>query len=157
MRLCASRRCSRCCAAAMRGSRPRSQRSFAARRAEAGQGNLRTGLWWLVEGHGGEAALRLGAAMRPLWVEVDAVSEGRSALAHALEVCQQRQVVVAAAVRAKALYVAGWLACWQQDAVQGRPLLEESLALYRCLEDGRGAAMVQSCLCALRGEGEEGE
>src|SRR5947209_10115722 len=126
-------------------------------RREAEQGNLRTALWWLLERHEGEAALRLAAAMRPLWVQVDAVSEGRSALAHALEVCQQRQVVVAAAVRAKVLYVAGWLACWQQDAVQGRPLLEESLALYRCLEDGRGAAMVQSCLCALRGEGEEGE
>jgi ATP/maltotriose-dependent transcriptional regulator MalT len=119
-------------------------------RLEPEQENLRAALWWLLERHEGEAALRLAAALRQFWLLGDAVSEGRIALEHALEVCKESQSAVSPAVRAKALYVAGWLAYWQHDSVQATPLLEDSLKLYRSLEDTRGAAAALTCLNALR-------
>lgn len=119
-------------------------------RLEPEQENLRAALWWLLERHEGEAALRLAAALRQFWLLGDAVSEGRIALEHALEVCKESQSAVSPAVRAKALYVAGWLAYWQHDSVQATPLLEDSLKLYHSLEDTQGAKDALTCLNALR-------
>src|SRR5438477_945696 len=99
-------------------------------RLELEQGNLRAALWWLLEGREGEAALRMAAALRQFWVLADAVSEGRSALEQALEVCDESQLAVSPAVRAKALYAARWQAIWQHDPAQATPLLEDSLELY---------------------------
>jgi predicted ATPase/DNA-binding CsgD family transcriptional regulator len=119
-------------------------------RLEPEQGNLRAALWWLLEHREGEAALRLVVALRQFWVLADAVSEGRIALEQALEVCDESQPAVSLAVRAKALYAAGWLAYWQHDPVQATPLLEVSLELYRSLEDTQGAEDALTCLNALR-------
>ncbi|HEX6554117.1 MAG TPA: LuxR C-terminal-related transcriptional regulator, partial [Ktedonobacteraceae bacterium] len=119
-------------------------------RLEPEQENLRAALWWLLERHEGEAALRLAAALRQFWVLADAVSEGRIALEQALEVCKENQPAVSLAVCAKALYAAGWLAYWQHDPVHATRLLEDSLELYRCLEDTQGAEDALTCLNALR-------
>ena len=119
-------------------------------RLEPEQENLRAALWWLLERHEGEAALRLAAALRQFWVLADAVSEGRIALEQALEVCKENQSAVSLAVRAKALYAAGWLAYWQHDPVQASRLLEDGLELYHSLEDTQGAEDALTCLNALR-------
>jgi len=126
-------------------------------RLELEQGNLRAALWWLLERREGEAALRLAAALRQFWVLADAVSEGRIALEQALEVCDESQLAVSPAVRAKALYAARWLASWQHDPVQATPLLEDSLKLYRSLEDTQGTMAVLTCLNALRRNRDDGE
>jgi len=126
-------------------------------RLELEQGNLRAALWWLLERREGEAALRMAAALRQFWVLADAVSEGRSALEQALEVCDESQLAVSPAVRAKALYAARWLATWQHDPVQATPLLEDSLKLYRSLEDTQGTMAVLTCLNALRRNRDDGE
>jgi len=126
-------------------------------RLELEQGNLRAALWWLLERREGEAALRMAAALRQFWVLADAVSEGRSALEQALEVCDESQLAVSPAVRAKALYAARWQATWQHDPVQATPLLEDSLKLYRSLEDTQGTMAVLTCLNALRRNRDDGE
>src|SRR2546421_12422104 len=79
-------------------------------RLEPEQENLRAALWWLLERHEGEAALRLAAALRQVWGLADAVREGRTALEQALEACKGNPPAGSLAVRAKALYAAGWLA-----------------------------------------------
>ena len=119
-------------------------------RLEPEQENLRAALLWLLERHEGEAALRLAAPLRQFWLLADAVSEGPGVLELALEVCYENQFAVSPAVRAKALYAAGLLAFWQHDPVQATPLLEDSLKLYRSLEDTQGAALALTCLNALR-------
>ncbi|TMC90872.1 MAG: hypothetical protein E6J22_12435 [Chloroflexi bacterium] len=119
-------------------------------RLEPEQENLRAALWWLLERHEGEAALRMAAALRQFWVLADAVSEGRIALEQALEVCKENQPAVSLAVRAKALYAAGWLAYWRHDPVHATPLLEDSLELYHSLEDTQGAQDALTCLNALQ-------
>src|SRR2546430_5920916 len=125
-------------------------------RLEPEQGNLRAALWWLLERREGEAALRLAAALRQFWVLADAVSEGRIALEQALEVCDESHLAVSPAVRAKALYAARWQATWQHDPVQATPLLEDSLKLYRSLEDTQGTMAVLTCLNALRRDRDDG-
>src|SRR5205807_1205824 len=73
------------------------------------------------------------------------------------EVCDESQLAVSPAVRAKALYAARWLATWQHDPVQATPLLEDSLKLYRSLEDTQGTMAVLTCLNALRRNRDDGE
>src|SRR5260370_33990655 len=125
-------------------------------RLEPEQGNLRAALWWLLERREGEAALRMAPALRQFWVLADAVSEGRIALEQALEVCDESHLAVSPAVRAKALYAARWLASWPHDPVHASPLLEDSLELYRSLEDTQGTMAVLTCLNALRRNRDDG-
>src|SRR2546421_723287 len=72
-------------------------------------------------------------------------------------VCDESQLAVSPAVRAKALYAARWQATWQHDPVQATPLLEDSLKLYRSLEDTQGTMAVLTCLNALRRNRDDGE
>ena len=116
--------------------------------------NVRAALEWLLEHKKVEAALRLAAALRQFWVLPGYLDEGRSFLEQALKA--SKEIHVSPTVRAKALYAAGWLACWQNDRRQATPLLEESLQLFRSLGDKRGEASALTCLSALiheRGEG----
>jgi len=91
--------------------------------------NLRAALdWGLSEDP--ESALRLAGAMGWLWWSRSYHSEGRRWLARALPVNP-----APTRARAKALYVAGWLAHHQRDLDEARALFEESLALARNLQD----------------------
>jgi predicted ATPase/DNA-binding CsgD family transcriptional regulator len=119
--------------------------------------NLRAALEWLLEQKQGEEALRLAAALRRFWSLSEYLSEGRCFLEEALEVAEESQGHISPAVRAKALYAAGWLASRQHDLEYATPLLEESLRLYRSLGDKRGEASALSCLSAIyHDQGEKG-
>src|SRR6266508_4585206 len=89
-----------------------------------------------------EIGLRLAAALGEFWWPRGHLKEGRHWLARVLEWSDAPP-----AARAKALYRAGELAYGQADYHAAMPLLEQSLALYRQLEDKRGLA------CVLRGLG----
>jgi predicted ATPase/DNA-binding CsgD family transcriptional regulator len=114
--------------------------------------NLRTVLQWsleqagremTVEGrHSREMALRFGGALREFWRVHGHISEGRNFLERALVTSEGSE----APVRAKALIVAGHLAFIQSDYDRAEPLCQESLTLYRELEDQPGIAYALSML-----------
>jgi predicted ATPase len=105
-------------------------------RLEQEHDNLRAALGWTREQREQECGLRLAGALHTFWFRRGHLSEGRQWLSTLLA----REHPVAAAVRAKALRGAGYLALRQGDASQARALLEESLALYREVGDKGGIA-----------------
>ncbi|MBV9229104.1 MAG: tetratricopeptide repeat protein, partial [Chloroflexi bacterium] len=108
-------------------------------RLEQEQDNLRAALSWSLE-QGDEArretALRLTGALEVERVMRWSVSEGRAWLDRALANSEG----VSPSVRAKALYNAEWLAYLQGDLERAEELCQESLALYREINDTRGMA-----------------
>src|SRR5258706_2268603 len=107
--------------------------------------NLRAALSWTVEQgetqHNMGMALRLGGALRPFWWERGHWSEGRSFLERALAAGRSfADAWIDPAVQAKALLAAASLAFFQSAYEQAKTLCEESLALYRELEDPYGIA-----------------
>jgi len=123
-------------------------------RLERERGNLRAALEWLLERREIEAALRLATALRRFWLLRGYLSEGRSLLEHALTASSEGDRLVSAQVRAKALYVRGWLAFWQLDYERATELLTESLGLFRQMGDTRSIAgalnylgIIESNLC----------
>jgi len=121
-------------------------------RLEREHDNLRAVLQWSLEQAGNkeaiesersmETALRLGGALRSFWVVHGHISEGRSFLERALAAREG----IEAPVQAKALIVAGHLAFIQSDYDRAEPLFQQSLALYRQLEDQPGIAFALSLL-----------
>ncbi len=121
-------------------------------RLEREHDNLRAALQWSLEQAGDEEtmegkrsiemALRLGGALGRFWVVHGHISEGRNILERALAAREG----IKASVQAKALIVAGHLAFIQSDYDRAEPLLQESLALYRELEDQPGIAFALSML-----------
>ncbi len=115
-------------------------------RLEREHDNLRAALRWSVEqgeaGHSMERALRLGGALRWLWIVHCHWSEGRSFLERALAGSDG----VMASVRAKALEVAAQLALVTDDIDRVEALSKESLALYREQGDKAGLARTTSLL-----------
>jgi predicted ATPase/DNA-binding CsgD family transcriptional regulator len=93
--------------------------------------NLRAALSYLLERtedrESNEMALRLGAALSWFWVVRLHAHEGWTFLERALE----RSEGVAVAVRAKALYVAGYLAWQLGNLNRSEELCQQSLALFR--------------------------
>src|SRR5262249_28216024 len=81
-----------------------------------------------------EMALRLGAAMREFWETRSHAQEGWTFLERALE----RSEGVAVAVRAKALYVDGFLAGFLSNVDRSEELFQQSLALCRGSGDVAG-------------------
>jgi predicted ATPase/serine/threonine protein kinase/DNA-binding CsgD family transcriptional regulator len=113
-------------------------------RLEREHDNLRAVLQWSLEqagdeevGQHREIALRFGGALHMFWWTHGHWSEGRNFLEQALAVCEG----VAAPVRAKALYAAANLTFVQSNYERTEALAEESLALYRELEDQPGIAL----------------
>jgi len=101
------------------------------RRLERELDNLRAALNWFLErseaAESIEMALRLGAALS-LFLQVRShAQEGWTFLERALE----RSAGVAVAVRAKALYAAGFLAGFLGNVDRGEELCQQSLALFR--------------------------
>lgn len=104
-------------------------------RLEEDHDNLRAALSWLARHGLAEHALRLGAALRRFWRARGYITEGRERMSALLSLpgAQGRT-----ASRAKALHAAGWLAREQGDYGDARGLFEESLDIYRGLDDTRG-------------------
>ena len=107
------------------------------------QQNVRAALAWLLRPDDseersraeGELALRLAAALGYAWAVWGDWQDGRRWLTLALE----RAGPSASPARARGCFMAGWLARLQDDPA-GQPLLEESLAHFRTLEDASGSA-----------------
>jgi predicted ATPase/DNA-binding CsgD family transcriptional regulator len=120
-------------------------------RLEREHDNLRAALQWTVEQgetqHSMEMALRLGGALRRFWWTLGHWSEGRSFLERALAMeVSLADTGIDASVRAKALLAAANLAFYQSDYDRAEPLFQESLTLYRELEDQPGIAFALSML-----------
>jgi tetratricopeptide (TPR) repeat protein len=107
---------------------------------ESEHDNLRNALEWAIE-RDPEAALRLSGALWWFWYRSGHVNEGRDWLARALS----RSSEVTAA-RAKALTAVGLFAIEQGELAPGRAHLEESLAIYRCLDELPGCVLALSLL-----------
>lgn len=110
-------------------------------RLEAEHDNLRAALSWLLaprerEEKRAELGLRLAGALWWFW-NMHGLDEGRRWLEAALETDSS----VSAAVRAKALDVASWIAFSQRDE-SAITMLEETASLFRKLGDKPGVAGV---------------
>ena len=105
-------------------------------RIEKEHDNLRAALNWLALRGPADHGLRLAGALRRFWRARGYLSEGRERMAMLLSLSA---AAARTASRAKALHGAGWLASQQGDYECARVLLEESLAIYRELDDPRGS------------------
>lgn len=109
-------------------------------RLEQEHENVRAVLHWLLiqgeTGHGMTMALRLGAALKNFWAIRGPYREGRVFLERALAVREE----VAPAIQAKALLTAANLAFLQSDFNVAGAYCQESLQLFRELEDRTGIA-----------------
>jgi predicted ATPase/class 3 adenylate cyclase len=106
-------------------------------RLEQEHDNLRAAWQWAVEFGRLEMALRFGIALERFWVVRGHRNEGLAFLERALA----GSAGVATNVRAKALLAAARLAFNQSNYDQGEALVQESLALFRKLQDKRGIAL----------------
>jgi predicted ATPase/DNA-binding XRE family transcriptional regulator len=114
------------------------QRPIWLERLAADYDNLRAALVWSrTATDGGEAQLRLAAALWPFWYFRGYASEGRGWLEDALARTIASEPTPA---RALALCGAGALAWFEDDLTTARARLEESVALWRALGDDRGLA-----------------
>lgn len=114
-------------------------------RLEREHDNIRAALGWFREEREAERGLRLAAALLHFWWFRGHLAEGRARLEGLLDLYPAAQV--RDEVRAGALYALAILTYRQADyAVSewavARSLLEESLAIYRRLDDDRRVAMV---------------
>ncbi len=117
--------------------------------------NLRAALSWAREGDAG-LGLRLAGALWQFWHMRGRLGEGRRWLEDMLST-PYAATGAAAPARAKALYGAGWLAYRQGDDDRAAILCEESLRLYRGLDDNRGIVGALNLLGNVtddRGDGE---
>jgi tetratricopeptide (TPR) repeat protein len=100
--------------------------------------NLRAALRWCAASGDAEHSLRLGTALGQFWNLRGYLSEGRRWLEDALALSNDSS----AAVRAAAHLQAAWLAHDQMDNERALALGQESLTLYRALDDNLGIAKV---------------
>src|SRR5713226_6912347 len=113
---------------------------------ERERANLRAALAWLIEHGEAELALRFCGALWWFWYLRGYWSEGRRWLEGALGLAQAEGSTEA---RARALYSAGNLAYYQDDYAAARLLLEESIEIYRKLENKRELASALGALGVL--------
>jgi predicted ATPase/DNA-binding CsgD family transcriptional regulator len=108
-------------------------------RLEIERDNLRAALQWAIEHHEGDLARRMAGALQPFWFARSHWSEGRRWLEESL--AMDSIATPDQAVQAKVLYKAGVLVFYQGDYARARVLCEQSLALYRALDDKAGVLM----------------
>ena len=108
-------------------------------RISADLDNMRAALRHALTHRDAETALRLAAALQPLWVERKLIGEGRRWLADALALGVDASVALA---RGKALSAAGHLAMVHGDYAAARSFLEASLLLERANGDSRTVSRV---------------
>ena len=105
-------------------------------RLEQEHDNLRAALSWSIGGEDTELGLRLAVALYMFWYTRGYLGEGREWLEKAISANRD----AATHARARALNSTGWMALFQGKLEEAIPLLEESLALFRRLEDTVGTA-----------------
>lgn len=116
-------------------------------RLEAEHDNLRAALAWSHTVQDNEAiGPRLASAMSWFWVVHSHFSEGHMWLNAVLD----RSNIIAPAARAKVLRAAAMLSENHGDFARSSAYLEESLALYRDLDDSAGAAQALIFLGRIR-------
>jgi predicted ATPase/DNA-binding SARP family transcriptional activator len=106
-------------------------------RLEREHDNLRAALAWPLESQEIELGLRLGSALEGFWCPRGHVTEGRTYL---LRLLAHPAVAAPTAAHARALSTAASLTSFQGDNHAARALHEESLAIWRRLEDRAGIA-----------------
>jgi tetratricopeptide (TPR) repeat protein len=92
---------------------------------------------WALSASDDDTAVRLGWALYVFWWYRGHQREGRRWMEEALS----KSAAMSVSTRAKALFVAGTMAAGHADFQSAKPLLEESLSLFRELKDKRGAAL----------------
>ena len=112
------------------------------RRLQDETGNLRAAMAWSLDGGDLETGLRLAGVLFRFWSIRGELSEGRRWLEQAL----QRDADIAPAVRAKALFAAGYTALGQGDFAEAIRHFEASLELARQLRDD---VAIAGCLVQL--------
>ena len=96
--------------------------------------------------------LRLVSALRFYWINRGLLRLGLDVTTHALD---RPGAAVRNAARSLALFDAGQISMWMGQYAQGRPVLEESLAIAREMgDDGRVAAVLQPLSMAALGLGD---
>src|SRR5215212_4577735 len=110
------------------------------KRLDTEQDNVRAAIAWLLGKGESQTAARIGWALWLFWWMHGHFTEGRRWMEETLA----KGVSMPAAPRAKALFVAGTMADGQADRRSARPLLEESLGLFRELRDKLGSALALS-------------
>ena len=111
-------------------------------RLEREHDNLRAAMLWLLEREESESAARLGWALWLFWAMRAHFAEGRRWMEQTLSV--KSSASMPASARAKTLFVAGMMANYQGDHRSAELLVEESLELFRELEDKTGTAYALS-------------
>ena len=111
-------------------------------RLEQEHDNLRAAMAWLLGRGDSKEAARLGWALWLFWGIRAHFAEGRRSMEQALSAEGSAAVPVSA--RAKALYVEGMMANYQGDHGSAESLVEESLGLFRDLNDKLGSAYALS-------------
>ena len=106
-------------------------------RLEAERANLRAAIEWSLSQGEGELALRLAGALVLFWRVRCHFTEGRGLLQAALSATDGSE---APALRARALWGAGFLTMMAGDADGAAPALEQSLEIFREQGDLHGAA-----------------
>ena len=116
-------------------------------RLEREQDNLRAALHWAIEHREIEFAQRMAGALQLFWFRRGRWSEGRRWLENSLTM--ESSTASNQSFRAKALYGAGKLARFQGDLAQGQTLCEQSLEIYRTLDDQTGVLKALAQLCRI--------
>jgi predicted ATPase/DNA-binding NarL/FixJ family response regulator len=111
-------------------------------RLEREHDNLRVAMRLLLGQGESEEASRLGWALWLFWGIRGYYDEGRRSMEQALSV--EGSVAMPASARAKALYVEGMMENYQGDHLSAEVLLEESVSLFRELDDKLGTAYALS-------------
>jgi predicted ATPase/DNA-binding XRE family transcriptional regulator len=106
-------------------------------RLEQENDNLRAAMLWALSVGDDDTAVRLGWALYVFWWYRGHQREGRRWMEEALS----KSAAMSASTQAKALFVAGTMAAGHDDYQSAKPLLEESLSLFRELKDKRGTAL----------------
>ncbi len=108
------------------------------------QENLRMAMGWALEqgNEGAEMALRFGGALWRFWWARGYITQGRQFLSKALSSGEQLRAVV----RAKAYNGAAMLAFYQDDYTQAKMFCDQSLTLFRILEDRSNIAAILNLL-----------
>lgn len=125
------------------------------RRQELELENFRATLNIFLEYSKTEEALRLAATLRHLWMLGGYLSEGLYFLEQGVKAHHEGKSPVSGNVVAKALFVAGWLAYWQNDPERATEFLSESSSLSRSLGNRRVLAetlQYQGNLAYLHGD-----
>jgi tetratricopeptide (TPR) repeat protein len=106
--------------------------------------NLRAALQWALKFKELKVAGRLGSALSRFWEMHSHTIEGYHWLGQVLAIKGTMQ----ASLRAKVLLAAGQMASTLEDCPRDRVLLQESLTLYRAVEDKKGIAWALDALGA---------